>query len=76
MEKVSQGFCWATRLVVRVGEWVRDPLVRFSPEIDYKGIKIDECSEFEGIWLDAGELDAVAKPEKSGFDKFFSIFEK
>lgn len=45
-------------------------------EIDYKGIKIDECSECEGIWLDAGELDAVAKLEKSGLDKFFSIFKK
>ena len=76
MEKVSQGFCKPTRLVVRVGEWGRDPLVRFSPEIDYKGIKIDECSECEGIWLDAGELDAVAKLEKSGLDKFFSIFKK
>ncbi len=43
-------------------------------EIDYKGIKIDECSECEGIWLDAGELDTVAKLEKSGLDKFFSIF--
>jgi hypothetical protein len=45
-------------------------------EINYKGIKIDECSECEGIWLDAGELDAVAKLEKSGLDKFFSIFKK
>jgi ribosomal protein L37AE/L43A len=45
-------------------------------EIDYKGIKIDECSECEGIWLDAGELEAVAKLEKTGLDKFFSIFKK
>ena len=45
-------------------------------EIDYKGIKIDECSACEGIWLDAGELDAVSKLEKSGLDKFFSIFKK
>jgi hypothetical protein len=45
-------------------------------EIDYKGIKIDECSECEGIWLDAGELETVAKLEKSGLDKFFSIFKK
>ena len=45
-------------------------------EIDYKGIKIDECSECEGIWLDAGELATVAKLEKTGLDKFFSIFKK
>ena len=45
-------------------------------EIDYKGIKIDECSECAGIWLDAGELETVAKLEKTGLDKFFSIFKK
>jgi len=45
-------------------------------EIDYKGIKIDECSECDGIWLDAGELETVAKLEKTGLDKFFSIFKK
>jgi YgiT-type zinc finger domain-containing protein len=45
-------------------------------EIDYKGIRTDECSECEGIWLDAGELETVAKLEKTGLDKFFSIFKK
>lgn len=43
-------------------------------EIDYKGIKIDKCSECEGIWLDAGELDTVSKLEKTGLDKLFSVF--
>ncbi|HZV47796.1 MAG TPA: zf-TFIIB domain-containing protein, partial [Thermodesulfovibrionales bacterium] len=42
-------------------------------EIDYKGIKIDECSECEGIWLDAGELETVSKLEKTGLDKLFSV---
>ena len=45
-------------------------------EIDYKGIKIDECSECEGIWLDTGELETVSKLEKSGLDKFFGVFKK
>jgi len=43
-------------------------------EVAYKGIKTDECSECKGIWLDAGELEAVSKLEKTGLDKFFSIF--
>ena len=30
-------------------------------EIDHKGIKVDKCSECEGIWLDAGELESVIK---------------
>jgi len=45
-------------------------------EIDYKGIKIDKCSECEGIWLDAGELEAVSKLEKTVLDKLFSVFKK
>ena len=45
-------------------------------EIDYKGIKVDKCSECEGIWLDAGELEAVSKLEKGGLDKLFSVFQR
>jgi uncharacterized protein len=45
-------------------------------EIDYKGIKVDKCSECAGIWLDAGELEAVSKLEKGGLDKLFSVFKK
>lgn len=44
--------------------------------IDYKGVKIDKCSSCEGIWLDAGELEAVTKLEKAGLDKFFSVFNR
>jgi uncharacterized protein len=43
-------------------------------EIDYKNIKIDKCSECEGIWLDAGELETISAIEKSGLDKLFSVF--
>lgn len=45
-------------------------------EIDYKGMRIDKCSECDGIWLDAGELDAVARLEKSGLDKLFGVFKR
>jgi len=45
-------------------------------EIDYKGIEVDKCSECEGIWLDAGELDAVSGLEKTSLDKLFSVFKK
>ena len=43
-------------------------------EIDYKGITIDRCSECDGVWLDAGEMETISKLEKTGLDKFFSIF--
>ena len=45
-------------------------------EIDYKGIKVDKCSECQGVWLDAGELEAVAGLEKSALDRFFGVFNK
>jgi uncharacterized protein len=45
-------------------------------EIDYKNIKVDRCSECEGVWLDAGELHTVSKLEQSSVDKLFAVFRK
>jgi uncharacterized protein len=45
-------------------------------EIDYKGIKVDKYSDCEGVWLDAGELEAISRFEKTGLDKLFSVFKK
>lgn len=45
-------------------------------EIDYRGVKVDKCSACEGVWLDAGELDAVAGLEKSVLDGLFSVFKR
>lgn len=44
--------------------------------VDYKGIEVDKCSECEGVWLDAGELEAVSKLEKPVLDKLFGVFKK
>ena len=45
-------------------------------EIDYKKIKVDKCSECEGIWLDAGELEMVVQMDKGSLDKLFSVFSR
>ncbi|MHB8843352.1 MAG: TFIIB-type zinc ribbon-containing protein [Nitrospirota bacterium] len=45
-------------------------------EIDYREIKIDKCSECDGVWLDAGEMALAAKMDKTGLDKLFSVFKK
>lgn len=45
-------------------------------EIDYKKIKVDKCSECEGLWLDAGELDMVAQMDKGSLEKLFSVFSR
>ena len=33
--------------------------------IDYKGIKIDKCTACDGVWLAAGELEALLLNEKT-----------
>jgi uncharacterized protein len=45
-------------------------------EINYKSSKIDKCSGCGGVWLDAGELEAVSQLEKPGLDKLFGAFKK
>ena len=46
-------------------------------EVDYKKLKVDECTACKGIWLDHKELDAVvelAQTEKGALSSFFSVF--
>ncbi len=45
-------------------------------EIDYRGIKVDRCSACLGIWLDAGELEAVTKLGTPVLNKLFSVFKQ
>ena len=45
-------------------------------EIEFKGIKIDKCFQCDGVWLDAGEMDALSKLEKTVMDKLFRVFKK
>jgi hypothetical protein len=43
-------------------------------EVDYKSIRMDKCPGCEGVWLDGGELNAVAKIDKSMVDRIFGLF--
>lgn len=40
-------------------------------EVDYQSIKVDKCSGCEGVWLDPGELEAVAGLETSLLGRIF-----
>jgi hypothetical protein len=40
-------------------------------EVDYKSLKVDRCSACDGIWLDAGELEAAVKLEKGLLGRIF-----
>lgn len=47
--------------------------------IDYKGVEVDKCSNCDGIWLDAGELEAleaVSETDKGILSNWFANFKK
>jgi hypothetical protein len=43
-------------------------------EIDFRGMKMDECSACRGIWLDAVEFDAMVKIDKPVLERLFNVF--
>jgi len=45
-------------------------------ELDYKNLKIDKCSNCEGIWLDAGELEQIVGESEGRFGGFLKLFRK
>lgn len=45
-------------------------------EIDFKGMKIDECASCRGMWLDAGEFDALVKIDKPVLERLFNLFKQ
>ncbi len=45
-------------------------------EIDYKGIKIDKCTECNGVWLDHGELEALVNLDKSVISRLLFGFKE
>jgi hypothetical protein len=43
--------------------------------IELHGVKIDQCPTCNGIWLDAGELEQLTRPDRAGvFHKIASVF--
>jgi hypothetical protein len=42
-------------------------------EVDYKTLKVDRCSSCDGVWMDAGELEAALKLEKSVLSRFLGF---
>lgn len=43
--------------------------------IEVHGVKIDQCATCNGMWLDAGELDQLTKPDRAGvFGRIASVF--
>lgn len=45
-------------------------------EVDFMGMKVDECSLCRGFWLDAGEFNAMCNIETPVLQKLFSVFKR
>jgi hypothetical protein len=45
-------------------------------EINHRGINVDKCFSCDGLWLDAGEIDVLAKLDRPALDKLFSAFKR
>jgi protein-arginine kinase activator protein McsA len=43
-------------------------------EIELHGVKVDQCANCGGVFLDAGEIDQISKHDNSVVDRVFSYF--
>jgi hypothetical protein len=43
-------------------------------EIELHGVKVDQCANCGGIFLDAGEVEQISKHDNSVVDRVFSLF--
>ena len=41
-------------------------------EVEHHNVKVDQCVDCKGVWLDAGELEMLEHAHDSGVTKFFS----
>jgi hypothetical protein len=58
----------AERAQLRERHWMRCPKCGMELlEVEYRGLKVDQCSSCDGVWLDAGELESIAASDKGGF---------
>lgn len=44
-------------------------------EIEFQGVKVDQCANCGGVFFDAGEIDSIVKKDEQGvIGKMMSIF--
>ena len=41
-------------------------------EIEHHQVKVDQCADCNGVWLDKGELELLEHAHESGVTRFFS----
>ena len=40
-------------------------------EVEHHHVKVDQCTDCKGVWLDAGEIELLEHAQDSGVTKFF-----
>ena len=43
-------------------------------EIEFQGVKVDQCANCGGVFFDAGEIDQIANKSEGVTGKLFSLF--
>jgi hypothetical protein len=61
---------------IKQQHWMKCPKCGMDlQEIDLLGVKVDQCANCGGMFLDAGEIDQIAKRSDEGFiGRVFSVF--
>jgi uncharacterized protein len=60
---------------VKQAHWMKCPKCGMDlQEIELHGVKVDQCANCGGIFLDAGELEQFEKHDQGVVSRVFSIF--
>ena len=60
---------------LKKAHWMKCPKCGMDlQEIDLHGVKVDQCAHCGGIFLDASEIDQLAKHDEGVMSRVFSIF--
>lgn len=60
---------------IKQQHWMKCPKCGMDlQEIALHGVKVDQCANCGGIFLDAGEIDQISKQDNSVVDRVFSLF--
>ncbi|HEX6087918.1 MAG TPA: zf-TFIIB domain-containing protein [Thermoanaerobaculia bacterium] len=60
---------------LKQAHWMKCPKCGMDlQEIEFHGVKVDQCANCGGVFLDAGELDQLSKHDEGVMGRVFSIF--
>jgi uncharacterized protein len=60
---------------VKQAHWMKCPKCGMDlQEISLHGVKVDQCANCGGVFLDAGELDQLSKHDEGVMSRVFGVF--